>query len=242
MEPYSRKPALKTTGSSTKLPSLLPQYTHIVNPRLRHTYLSFDEAGNLIIKSPKVSPEYIEQLLLKKAGWIRKSRERLVQKKGKLPDFTEGSELYYKGSPCPLKIIFHSKQRIQLQFEAGEFFLYTHQDNRARFRKQIDLFYKTEAKKYLPSLIEKYAQEMQLFPEAVRFRKTKRQWGSCSAGNRLSFNTMLMKLPLNVIEYVVVHELAHIAHKHHQKSFWKLIEAYMPDYKARIRELHTYTT
>jgi predicted metal-dependent hydrolase len=83
---------------------------------------------------------------------------------------------------------------------------------------------------------------MQLFPEAIRFRKTKRQWGSCSGKNVLSFNTMLMKLPEEVIAYVVVHELAHIAHKHHQRSFWKLVGQHMPDYEAHIAELHTYTT
>ena len=83
---------------------------------------------------------------------------------------------------------------------------------------------------------------MALVPTNIRFRKTKRQWGSCSGKNVLSFNTMLMKLPLSVIQYIIVHELAHIKHKHHQKSFWKLVEEHLPDYRQRVAELHTYTT
>jgi len=51
-----------------------------------------------------------------------------------------------------------------------------------------------------------------------------------------------MKLPLNVIEYIVVHELAHIKHKHHQKDFWKLVEYYLPNYKLYVKELKNYTT
>ena len=63
--------------------SLLPQYTHIVNPKLKHIYLTFDDEGNLVIKSPKVSQKKIEQLILKKTSWINHSREKIQKKKGK---------------------------------------------------------------------------------------------------------------------------------------------------------------
>ncbi|SFV56842.1 Putative predicted metal-dependent hydrolase [hydrothermal vent metagenome] len=221
---------------------ILPEYTHIVKPKLRNTYLSFDEKGNLVIKSPEVSQHYIEQLLLKKAEWITESREKIRQKKGKSVDFTEKSRLYFKGSSYPLKMLSHNKQKTALSFESDLFLLYFYQYNEILFRKHIDRFYKKEAEQFLPALVAKYAQQMQLFPKKIQFRKTKRQWGSCSGKNVLSFNTMLMKLPPNVIEYVVVHELAHIEHKHHQKSFWDLVGDHIPDYKACIRELHTYTT
>lgn len=53
---------------------------------------------------------------------------------------------------------------------------------------------------------------------------------------------MMMKLPQDIIEYIVVHELAHIVHKHHQKSFWSLVEKHLPDYKQRIAVLKHYAT
>jgi len=221
---------------------LLPRYTHIVKPTLRYTYLSFDEAGELIIKSPKVSQHYIEQLLLKKAQWITRSREKILQKKGKMPDFSGEDTLYYRGVASPLRLQAHEKQRTELHFGEGTFTLFYYRYDTVLFRRQIDRFYKKEAEAYLPKLVERYAEQMQLFPEAIRFRKTRRQWGSCSARNVLSFNTMLMKLPEDVIEYVVVHELTHIRHKHHQKDFWKLVGTHLPEYKARIRVLHRYTT
>lgn len=221
---------------------LLPRYTHIIKPSLRHTYLSFDESGELIIKSPEVSQDYIEQLLLKKSKWIRRSREKIMQKKGKIPDFTQKSELYYKGIAYPLNVVFHEKKRTELHFEKGIFSLFSNRHDTGVFQKHIERFYKKEAEALLPQLVERYAQQMQLFPREIRFRKTKRQWGSCSGKNVLSFNTMLMKLPEDVIAYVVVHELAHIRHKHHQKDFWELVEAQMPDYREHIKELHCYTT
>jgi len=220
----------------------LPTYTHIVNPKLKHTYLSFDEVGNLIIKSPRVPQRYIEQLLIKKSAWIRKSREKIVQKKGKMTDLAEEGKLYYKGTVYPLRLFFHDKERSILRFEEEIFSFYTRQYNATQLEKQVAHFYRKEAEEFLPEIVERCAQRMQLFPEAIRFRKTKRQWGSCSGKNILSFNTMLMKLPEDVIEYVIIHELAHIKYKHHQKSFWELVERYIPFYKEKIKELHTYTT
>ena len=91
--------------------SLLPHYTHIINPKLKHIYLSFDNEGNLVIKSPKVTQKRIEQLLLKKASWINHAREKIQQKKGKPLDFSSDLELYFMGEVYPLTLLQHSKKR-----------------------------------------------------------------------------------------------------------------------------------
>ncbi len=222
--------------------NLLPRYTHIVNPKLKHTYLSFDNEGNLVIKSPKVSQHYIEQLLLKKSAWINNAREKLLQKKGKPLDFSKSAEPYYQGQAYPLTLEKQTKKRTKLTFNQEAFVLHYHHYNETLFQKHIDHFYKEEAKQFVPPLVERWAQKMGLTPNKISFRKTKRQWGSCSGKNDLSFNTMMMKLPQDVIQYIIVHELAHIKHKHHQKSFWKLVEKYIPDYKQHVTELKKYTT
>ncbi len=220
---------------------MLPQYTHIVNPKLKHTYLSFDTEGGLVIKSPNVSQSYIETLLLKKTSWIRKSQEKLLKKKGRTQDLLSGTELYFLGNAYPLKLQKAENKRISLIHTDTHFLMqYTTLDP-ALMQKHIDRFYKKEANAYIPVLVQKWSARMALIPSAIRFRKTRRQWGSCSSKNILSFNTMLMKLPSEAIEYVVVHELAHIRHKHHQKTFWKLIESYLPDYKSRQSILAEYT-
>ncbi|UFH59178.1 M48 family metallopeptidase [Sulfurovum mangrovi] len=219
---------------------LLPHYTHIINPRLKHIYLKFDDAGNLIIKSPKVSQRRIEQILLKKSAWINRAREKIASQKGRGVDFSEESELYYLGDAYPLQLLPHGKKRTTLLFEEESFTLKYHAYDEGLFEAHINRFYKAEAQRVVPPLVEKWAGRMQLFPTKISFRKTKRQWGSCSAKNALSFNTMMMKLPQNVIEYIIVHELAHIAHKHHQKPFWELVEKHLPEYKTYIATLKTY--
>jgi len=98
---------------------------------------------------------------------------------------------------------------------------------------EIERLYREKAKELIPPLVEKFSHKMQLYPTKVSFRKAKTRWGSCSARNSLSFNIHLMQTPLSFIEYVVVHELAHIQHKNHSRAFWSLVEEMLPDYKER---------
>lgn len=97
--------------------------------------------------------------------------------------------------------------------------------------KNIDIFYRKEIEKLLPQKVEYFSQIMKLFPTSISYRKNKRTWGSCNYKNGLNFNILLMKFPIEIMDYVIVHELAHIKHKNHSKDFWNLVEVYCPNYK-----------
>ena len=216
---------------------MLPSYKHIINPRLKHTYLSIDDGGTLIIKSPVVSQQYISKLLISKAQWINRAREHIANKKGKIEDIHNISTLYLWGEEKSLILIPSTKNNISIDTQ-----ITIHYKDIDKILQQIYSLYRDEAKSKLPHIVQEYAQKMQLFPNKITFRKTKRQWGSCSATNNISLNTMLAKLPIDVVKYVIVHELAHIRHKNHQKEFWALVKRYMPNYKQLQNELKTYTT
>ncbi|MBP6162763.1 MAG: M48 family metallopeptidase [Aliarcobacter sp.] len=97
--------------------------------------------------------------------------------------------------------------------------------------KNIDTFYRKEIEKILPQKVQEHSIRMNLFPTSISYRKNKRTWGSCNYKNGLNFNILLMKFPLQVMEYVIVHELAHIKHKNHSKDFWNLVAVFCPNYK-----------
>jgi len=107
-----------------------------------------------------------------------------------------------------------------------------------KVKKEAD-FKKITPEIVLP-IVDRYSKKMSLFPSKISFRFNKTRWGSCSYKNSIVFNYYLAKLPIGIIEYIVVHELSHIKHKNHQKEFWKLVEEYMPDYKERIKVLRRY--
>ncbi len=97
----------------------------------------------------------------------------------------------------------------------------------------LDNFYKQKAKEAIDPLVGKWSKKMELFPTHVSYRNNRTRWGSCSSKNRLSFNTNLAKMHPDFIEYVVVHEIAHIKHKNHSNDFWQHVKIYLPDFRRR---------
>ena len=106
--------------------------------------------------------------------------------------------------------------------------------------KNLDKFYKNEIEKILPSIVETFSKKMDLYPTSISYRKNKRTWGSCNYKNGLNFNILLMKFPLEIMQYVVIHELSHIKHKNHSKNFWNLVEKYCPNYKQIEKEFKNF--
>ncbi len=97
---------------------------------------------------------------------------------------------------------------------------------------------KKKAAEIIPSRVKYYSEIMEVKPTGVKITSAMTRWGSCSAKNSLCFSYRLMLYPIEVIDYVVVHELAHIKLKNHSKFFYQEIEKYMPNYKERIKMLN----
>jgi len=179
--------------------------------------------------------------LLKRSEWIRKSQLKIRQKKGKALQFTDSDTIYYLGREYPVTYIKTDNKRTALDFDDSKGFVIRYPlIDRDKIEQVVEKFYKQEAQKLIPTLTQSYADKMHLYPTKIGFRKAKRQWGSCSAKNAISFNYLMMKLPLDVIQYIIVHELAHIKHKNHQKEFWALVALVMPEYKRQEQELKNY--
>lgn len=99
--------------------------------------------------------------------------------------------------------------------------------------KEQAVRYQQEATLYLPERVQYYGQQMNLFPTAVTITGAKTRFGSCSRQNRICFSWRLMSYPKEAIDYVVVHELAHLTHKNHGPQFYALIAEILPDWKMR---------
>lgn len=91
-----------------------------------------------------------------------------------------------------------------------------------------------QAKEELPRRVDYFSGRMGLIPTGFRVTGAKKRLGSCSGKNSVNFSFRLMAYPPEAIDYVVVHELAHIRHKNHGPAFYRLIAKYLPDYKERL--------
>ena len=137
---------------------------------------------------------------------------------------------------------FFTKKMAEEFFERNEEWVKTHYEIQ---KKKFETYSKNlneeellrKAQEIIPVKVEYYSAIMNLKPSAVKITGAKTRFGSCSGKNSLCFSWRLMAYPKEAIDYVVVHELAHIRHHNHGKEFYKLIEKYMPDYKERIKIL-----
>ncbi len=89
------------------------------------------------------------------------------------------------------------------------------------------------AREYILPRTEYFSALMGLYPNGIKITSAKTRFGSCSPKNGLCFSYRLMAYPKEAVDYVIVHELAHIKHKNHQREFYALVGKYLPDYKQR---------
>lgn len=104
-------------------------------------------------------------------------------------------------------------------------------------KQAVIRIYKLLAKRILLSKVKYYAKQMRLTPTAVKINSAKTRWGSCSCKNSINFSWRLIMACDTVIDYVVVHELAHIREHNHSDRFWAVVASVLPDFKIRQKKL-----
>jgi len=179
---------------------------HVINPKLKNSYIKVDEYGDITLKTPNVSQKFIDNLLKSKKNWLDKIFLKIQIK----PDIKFGKEIELFGE---IVDISHTSLKERLK-----------KDTPSYIQAQYDKYYKDVAKEYISKRFEIFKKEMNLNPSGLKFRKMKRRWGSCSSKGVITYNTYLIKKDKKFIDEVVVHELAHLVHFNHSKKFHTLVK------------------
>ena len=105
-------------------------------------------------------------------------------------------------------------------------------------RALMEKRYKKAASDFFPLRVQHFEKIMGVHHKKIAIRDQKTRWGSCSSSGTLSFNWRLIMAPPEVLDYVVVHELAHFTHMDHSKAFWATVESVPPDYEKHRKWLN----
>ncbi|WP_456485201.1 M48 family metallopeptidase [Hydrogenimonas sp.] len=172
--------------------------------------------------------------LQKKESWVQKKiLQRKTYARSNPQKVNDGASIWYLGKPYPLKL--KPAARNHISFEGDEFHFHFSDIN--AFERAIERFYKRAAQKFISQRVAQWSEKMGLYPNEIGYRRYKSRWGCCKADNSLVFNTALMRYDARLVDYVVIHELAHIRHKHHRPSFWRLVERFEPEWKTLRKRL-----
>jgi len=211
--------------------------------------------GQVFVRAPHhVDEKVISTFIEKKDAWLRAKLTEQSQTADFCCNFTQGSKLFLFGQLVTLKIIF-AKSGEKLGEKSDTFLsdfspelsngqqeltivlptriqhkLLNQSQLAVVIKKRIERYFKQQAQKTILPKVEYYSNLTKLAPTSIKIRQYRARWGSCNNRGELSFNYLLMMLPIHVIDYVIVHELCHLHYLNHSKYFWQLVAKYFPNY------------
>lgn len=212
-------------------------YTLKRTSRRRSVGLRIDSHGLTVNMPLRASEKWLNDVLQDKAHWVVKKLENWQAKKPISPQWRDGQPLFFIGEKLILHVVVSLFATPPLLHDAQLFVHVTDDASEALIEHAVTQWYQREAKNLFNERIAHYAPLMNVAPRMVKLSSAHTQWGSCTTRGDVRLNWQLIKMPLRLIDYVVVHELAHLIEMNHSAAFWQVVEIACPDYAQRRREL-----
>jgi predicted metal-dependent hydrolase len=202
--------------------------------------LHIDERGLIVSVPMRSSEKWLHNVLQEKARWVVKNLD-VWQNANILPEtrWTDGESIPYLGELLRLRVV-PSLFVTPAYRKDRELWVYVDNGSVAVcIEEATSRWYREEAERLFLYRVAHYAPLLNVSPSAVKLSSAKTQWGCCTAKGKVWLNLQLIKLPLRLIDYVVVHELAHLREMNHSTKFWDVVEIVCPDYEGLRNELKT---
>jgi len=179
--------------------------------------LKIDETGELIVKSPVfASKKTIQEFIEKNKDWISEKKQEAIEK---IKEFREWEKFYFFWQEYEL--VFDDKSE-DIYYDWLK--LYLHKRHKIVVKDKLVDFYKKEAKKYIVPRLKEIAEKNNLKYNIVKITSAKTRWWSCTNKKNLNFTYRLVMAPTRSIDYVLIHELAHLKYMDHSAKFWDYVQ------------------
>ncbi len=179
-------------------------YIHHIHPRSKSIKISIEPSGEVVVTTPRFTPKWSINAALKKSNrWIQRQLAKINQQQ-KYNQTSDTINIFGKT---------HLKTTLNLNSD-----------------RTINQFLKSTATRYILPRTKQLAKKMKIKFNHITLRQQKTRWGSCSNQGNLNFNWRLVHYPTKIIDYVIIHELAHRRHMNHSTLFWDLVKKYDPEY------------
>ncbi|MGE3960351.1 MAG: M48 family metallopeptidase [Dehalococcoidia bacterium] len=214
-------------------------YRIVRSARRRRTLELRVEADGVRVSVPLRTPRHeVDSFVRSKIDWIRK--QRTVRPRPAALEFETGDVVPYLGRRLPIEVVQGAGRRtdvradlLGLQVTLGR----GTTDRAEGVRDALRRWYRERASEEILGRVEAWSRRAGYAPTRVLVRDQKRRWGSCAKDGTLRFNWRLVMLAPEIVDYVVVHEIAHLVRPHHRPSFWAEVERLVPDHAARRKAL-----
>lgn len=210
-----------------------PEIDKLIRSNRRTISLEITREGLLKVRAPShATIEQITALVRQKEHWINNTQEiaHLRKRENPVKEFAVGEEFLYLGVSYPLEVVPEQNNLLELR---DRFYLV--EDALKDARRIFISWYRERASKVIHEKVNRFARQNGFQYGRLRITNARTRWGSCGRNGSLNFTWRLVMAPIEVVDYVVVHELVHIKVKSHSKVFWSKVDELLPDYH-RYRE------
>ncbi len=212
------------------------EYSVTRSKRTRYVRLTITLGKGLRVSAPLRLPEReIPLFIHEKSAWVLGKLDEFSRLERHLPrpSYRHGSKIRFLGREYTLQVHIEPRRRTRVRLEGDHIEVSIPDTWEGERRTELverimTAWYGMQARRAIPARVALHASRMNLTYTRITIRRQKSRWGSCSASGSLSFNQTLMQLPVEVIDYVIIHELAHRVHLNHSAAFWSLVEQYCP--------------
>jgi len=193
--------------------------------------------GSVRVGAPNwASMKEINRVVALHAQWIA---ERVAEARALLPRYEDGALHFYLGKRYPLALRA-SAGRDAVAFNGRRLAVEASDHDPQHIRELMRRWYRARATEFIGQRIGEALELPWLRGEPMwRLRRMRSQWGSCTATGEVTLNTQLAKAPIELVDYVILHEFAHLKHHDHGRGFERLMDKHMPDWRARRRDLNS---
>lgn len=209
---------------------------------IKNVHLSvYPPLGKVKIAAPsRMTMDTIRIYAISKLAWIKKQQQKFLTQIRETPrEFLYKESHYFLGKRYMMKIIEHDAPPfVAIKHNAIE--LHVRPNTEMQKKQEImDDWYRQQLKKLAPPVIAKWEKIMDVSINELAIRKMKTKWGTCNRDKkRIWLNLELAKKPVHCIEYIIVHELAHLLERTHNANFISYMDHYLPEWKHLKSELN----
>lgn len=195
--------------------------------------------NEITVKAPHhASDDVIRGFVRENSEWIEKRLSEALEASRRIGD----QELFTKNLPYLGQIypIYFSDtfSRERILFEGNRFTAHVRSRSQKNLERLHAAWLRRRARQIFADRVAAFSHVIGASPSRITIRNQRTRWGSATASTgTLSFNYNILKAPADIVDYIVVHELSHLVEPNHSRSFWKIVESVIPDYKEKVRWL-----
>ncbi|MBI5438284.1 MAG: M48 family metallopeptidase [Nitrosomonadales bacterium] len=212
-------------------------YTLKRSSRRRSIGLRIDDCGLTVSVPLRASEKWLHSVLQDKALWVVEKLDNWQARKPVETRWVDGEAIPYLGELLTLRVVQSLFDTPPARRGSKLFVFVADGGDAKKIEGAVTLWHQREALQLFAQRVAYYASLLDVTPRTVKLSAAKTQWGCCTARGSVRLNVQLIKLPLRLIDYVVVHELAHMREMNHSEKFWKVVGSVCPGYIKLRREL-----